>query len=431
MEAIPLIDQVLNDPDHPERRNANFWRALAIWSADAHHHESVRDAYREIVKTGANAAPVFDEFAMAQVACGDYEDASASVALGRQLCELQKVPWNSTTRLSLLVSAGGLAFRNGQPSKGRALYAKALELDGYLPREASYMLAQLMLCVDHRKRGWMLHEHRLSMVSVYKWEDWHAPKVPRWWPGLKGRVVFWQEQGAGDLLMMLRYAPMIAESSGEEIVVRCGAPLWSVVRDFPGVGAVVGRTDAVDADFELPILSAPFAFGVDGWSDVPPPVVHPEFAWRPYTGDHVGVCWSGAKGHPNDRDRSAPPETLEALRSSLPDDILYQSLQPGPCPEWMFPLPVGDYGQTAHLMRGLDAVVSVDTSVVHLAGLVGVPTVMIPPAAPEWRWGTGPSSPWYPDLTIVKRRHVGAWTDAWRRSAAAVAKVLALESIAA
>ena len=71
-----------------------------------------------------------------------------------------------------------------------------------------------------------------------------------------------------------------------------------------------------------------------------------------------------------------------------------------------------DYGQTAALVASLDLVISVDTSVAHLAGALGIPTLLLLPATPDWRWIAGrPDTPWYESVTLVRQRRTGDWTD--------------------
>jgi hypothetical protein len=164
-----------------------------------------------------------------------------------------------------------------------------------------------------------------------------------------------------------------------------------------------GRPDK--ADYCVDIESLPLVLGM------PEPIApHCPAPWeRPKNAmPRIGVCWQGASQHLNDRDRSCPFDPRPRLASKQWDLV---SLQVG------HGFQPKDYGATAAVLRGLAAVVSVDTSAVHVAGTLGVPTVLIPPAAPEWRWGvTGETTAWYPSVRVVRRRDVFDWGHAWAQA---------------
>jgi hypothetical protein len=133
----------------------------------------------------------------------------------------------------------------------------------------------------------------------------------------------------------------------------------------------------------------------------------------------VGLCWSGNPSYQFDRRRSLAPALLGGL--SAVKGVSFQALQPcsrlEDVPLPLSPLPAGDLLATARLITGLDVVVSVDTMIVHLAGLLGKPTLLLNRYAGDWRWAAastlpagGTASPgalersvWYPSVWIVRQ----------------------------
>ncbi len=125
----------------------------------------------------------------------------------------------------------------------------------------------------------------------------------------------------------------------------------------------------------------------------------------------VGLVWSGNPGHVNDRNRSIPLRLLSGL---LGADAAFVSLQKNPKPEDAAMLEqagiidlkahLTDFAETAALVSRLDLVITVDTSVAHLAGALGRPTWILLPYLPDWRWLLGrDDSPWYPSVRLFRQ----------------------------
>jgi hypothetical protein len=161
---------------------------------------------------------------------------------------------------------------------------------------------------------------------------------------------------------------------------------------------------------EVPYLSADPA-KVREWKDV--------FAAMP-EGKKVGVVWQGNPKHENDRNRSVPAILLASLLES--PGFQFCSLQKGVARESM---PAGltdlgrlfeDFGDTAAAVLNLDLVISVDTSVAHLAGALGKPVWVLLPYAPDWRWMLHRNdSPWYPSARLFRQSMPGDWSSVIRQ----------------
>ncbi len=250
------------------------------------------------------------------------------------------------------------------------------------------------------------------------------------------------EDGFGDTLQFLRYLPLLAKR-GARVVARVPPALERVMQLVPGVVDVVTDPQRLPPhDFVCPMFSLPRVFGTTV-DTVPPAPVLPLDAsltrhWAnrlPSSGLRVGLVWAG-QARPSlpgfgtlDRRRSAGLATLAPL-FNVPG-VAFVSLQAGPPSRQMQssglaladPMPdVTDFADTAALIAGLDLVISVDTSVVHLAGLVGKPVFLLDRYDGCWRWLSGRSdSPWYPRLTIFRQQQCGDWSKPVEQVKAALA----------
>jgi len=135
----------------------------------------------------------------------------------------------------------------------------------------------------------------------------------------------------------------------------------------------------------------------------------------------VGIAWAGRPTHKADRYRSL---TLAQLAPLAESGAAFFALQKGPAAGQVKDTPegmrltdcssaLGDFGETAALVAGLDLVITVDTAAAHLAGAMGKPVWMLVPFVPDWRWLNGRSdTSWYPTMRLVRQKVLGDWTGA-------------------
>jgi Flp pilus assembly protein TadD len=248
-------------------------------------------------------------------------------------------------------------------------------------------------------------------------------------------IVALHEDGFGDTLQFLRYLPLLADRGAR--VIACVPPeLARIMQRIRGVARVVSDpADLPPHDFICPMFSLPRVFATTVDSIPPSPLLtfEPRQVTR-FTGLRVGLVWAG-QARPSlpgfralDRRRSAGLAAFAPLAGV--SAVRFVSLQAGPParqerpPGLMLEDPmadVRDFADTAAIIAGLDAVVSVDTSVVHLAGLLGKPVLMLDRYDGCWRWLHGRAdSPWYPNLRIFRQDEPGDWTAPVARIAAAL-----------
>ncbi|HEX4142602.1 MAG TPA: tetratricopeptide repeat protein [Pirellulales bacterium] len=306
--------------------------------------------------------------------------------------------------------------------------------------EAELGLATCYLLEGDFERGWAAYEARLRLGEMAA-----LPDLPRWTgQPLAGRsLLLVAEQGLGDVLQFVRYARLLKER-GARVVLACPRALSRLLAPSPDLDDlfILGSSpEWPEADFYLPLLSAPGALGtveatIPG--QVPYLAADAELAdrWRRelagLDGFKIGIVWQGARDYTSDRWRSIPLAQFAPL-ARLPGVRLI-SLQKGFGSEQVaavdFPVldlsdrldvTAGPLMDTAAVIQNVDLVVTPDTAIGHLAGALGAPVWFALQFSPNWRWlRGGDASPWYPTARLFRQTSFGVWTDVFERIANAV-----------
>lgn len=301
---------------------------------------------------------------------------------------------------------------------------------------AILMKAALLLKIGRWSEGWKCFEARLDTVDVKSGLCYFFQGTPRWaGEPLNGKVLaLVGEQGAGDRIQFVRYASVIKQMGGE-VIVHCEPSLKRLFETVPGVARVYtgGEPLARIYDYWISMLSVPNVLATTE-SSLPStvPYVFPDAeacrGWLErlgvWPGMRVGLVWAGNPALGGvasfiDSRRSFPLELYGPLLEL--DGVSWFSLQKGPqsrqlddfsgarqivdySEEWT------DYADTAAFINALDLVITVDTSVAHLAGALGKPVWILSRFDACWRWLEGRSdSPWYPTARIFTQQRQGEW----------------------
>ncbi|MBF0329840.1 MAG: tetratricopeptide repeat protein [Nitrospirae bacterium] len=303
------------------------------------------------------------------------------------------------------------------------LFHRALALDIAYP-EAHFNRALTLLLLGNFKEGWEEHEWRWEKGDyLIHHRDFSQPH----WNGsdIKGKTILLHaEQGYGDTLQFIRYAPLIAQM-GAKVIVECQPALVSLLKNTAGVNAAVSKGEAIpDFDLHCPILSLPLAFKTE-LSSIPAniPYIRPSeeiiAKWEKRIGGNkdrlkVGISWAGNPEHRNDRNRSCGFEVMKQLLDI--QGIDFYSLQVlnktgGVHPKLIdFTEEIRSFEDTAGLISSLDLIVAVDTAVGHLGGAMGKEVWIMLPYVPDWRWLIDrDDSPWYPSMRLFRQTEPSDW----------------------
>lgn len=292
--------------------------------------------------------------------------------------------------------------------------------------EACWNLALLQLSRGEFLSGWEGYEWR------WKTRDYEADRrsVNRpQWNGEVGNgrsILLYAEQGLGDTLQFCRYVPAV-RARGWQVILEVQEPLFGLMCKFTGVTVIRQGDVEPPYDMHCSLMSLPRAFKTTlesipcqtPYLSAPPDRVARARA-RLGNGVNIGLVWSGNPAHRNDKERSIPLETLKPLIEtpnvnffSLQKDLRDNDKKTFSClPIINLGPDLIDFTETASFIEALDLVITVDTSVAHLAGALGCPTWVALPLVPDWRWLLErEDSPWYPTMRLFRQKFRGNWSD--------------------
>ena len=309
--------------------------------------------------------------------------------------------------------------------------------------ETSFALGLLLLLRGQLSDGWPRYEARWQRTEHAKRPQFDAPE----WAGddLGERaLLIYCEQGYGDNLQFARYLPLLHQRHPRaRIYYRCPPALWRLFEFRAvswGVEMLNWEAEPPPFDVHLALLSLPWRMGTvlanipaDIPYLVPPPERVEKWAARlePLPGKKVGLAWSGNEIYAMQKFRAVYLKQLEPLLGV--GGISWVSLQKGKdsgqiaetglTSRILDPMDeVEDFADTAAIIDHLDLVISVDTSVLHLAGALGKPAWLLNRFDTDWRWLLDrEDSPWYPTVRIFRQTSFGDWDSVLPRVAEALA----------
>ena len=348
---------------------------------------------------------------------------------------------HNPAHLHALNNMGAVCLSLGQPLEGIVYLRRLIALNPEYA-DGHWNLAGCLLAAGQYQEGWREYEWRWFKNNPIVARHQNIPL----WDGrpLGGcRVLLWAEQGFGDTIQFIRYAAQVSALGGR-VVLECQTDaIRQLCTSAEGVEQVVVRGEQLpQVDVQAPLLSLPGILGTS-LADIPCTVPYLKIdpgrrqRWREWlagdSGLRVGLVWGGRQTLRNRRRscRLADFAPLAAL-----DGVTFYSLQVGEqADEAAFP-PAGmilrdpthlinDFSDTAALIDCLDLVITIDTSVAHLAGSLGKPASVLLPTAADWRWLTERNdSPWYPTMTLFRQQQAGDWHDVMERLAGELAAIL-------
>jgi tetratricopeptide (TPR) repeat protein len=295
--------------------------------------------------------------------------------------------------------------------------------------EAHWNESLVRLLTGDFVRGWKKFEWRWKNESLNR--SWRNFAQPLWLgeTGIEGKTILLHcEQGLGDTIQFCRYVPLVA-ARGARVLLQVPEALQGLMASVAGVAQVIGATSMLpDFDLHCPLLSLPLAF--DTRLDTIPSATpylsaSPESvsSWNVTLGlkhrPRIGLVWSGNPVHTNDHNRSIK---LKILLQLLDIDATFVSLQKDIHADdatvlkdrsdlLNFGDKLADFSETAALVSNLDLVISVDTSVAHLAGALAKPVWVLLPFLSDWRWLLDrDDSPWYPTARLFRQRAADDWS---------------------
>jgi tetratricopeptide (TPR) repeat protein len=321
----------------------------------------------------------------------------------------------------------GLALcASGRPAEALASLDRAIALRPNYT-QAHLNRGQALLLAGRFEEGWRVYaEHRMhrdpSIYRLGKAKPWTGQS------DIAGKDIFvFHEWGLGDTIQFVRYVKRL-EALGARVSLSVQAPLkaW-LAWNWPSA-RLLGETESPGAaDYYCALPDLPLGFAttpetIPAWprylASDPDRGARFETWLGPRSRPRVGLAWSGNPAHVNDRQRSIPFAQLSPLLSADVQWVAVQNeIRAGDQAAFAASGRVAfdgqglaDFSDTAALVDRMDLVITVDTSIAHLAGALGKPVWILIPFSPDWRWLLNRAdSPWYPSARLFRQDRPGDW----------------------
>ncbi len=312
-----------------------------------------------------------------------------------------------------------------------AVTDQALALDGNFA-EAHFEKAEALLLAGRMREGWESYEWRFKLKQA----EGMLPKTdkPQWdgQPLPPGRLLLVGDQGFGDCIQFGRLISWAAERAPAPILA-CSGELTTILAQVPGLGKIVSRWEQTgDYDAYIPLSGLPRLAGIgtdgipgrDAYLAPKPALVQ---AWKdkldglaPPGKRRIALVWAGRPTHKNDKKRTLKLEQFKPLfeRPDFAMLTVQKGEQVGQVGGYFGQAPllnlgpeIADFSDTMAILKNVERLVTIDTSVAHIAGASGVPTSVVLPYAPDWRWLLNrDDTPWYKSLRLYRQQVPYDWS---------------------
>ena len=410
-DALHLLGLIEHQLGKPDIATQLMRRAIAINAAPGYHFSLGEVLFQQGDYVGAlssyqSAVSLASTFARAHAGIGN-----ALFQLGNleAACDAYRRALSLRDDLSGVHSNLGLASADlGRLDAAMKHYRRAIELNPDFA-DAHNNISLALLLQGQFAEGWMHHEWRWRVrglpigVRHFERPPWRGE------PLNEQHILLHAEQGAGDTVQFVRYAPLVAARGGR-VLLEVQPELKRLIGTMSGVEQVISRGEPIPVfTRHCPLMSLPLVFNTE-LATIPcdVPYLRPDAGqveiWKTRFGTfraglHVGLIWGGRPEHRVDRKRSIPLATFAPF--SAVDNVVYFSLQKGPAAAQITDPPAGlllhdiapdlsNFADTAAAIAALDLVITVDTSVAHVAGAIGKPGLDL--ASPRPRLALAPRS---------------------------------------
>jgi len=434
VEALFCLGVAFKERDRLEESIQAYQKAIAVRSDFAEAYNNLGNVFQkqgkleESIQAYQKAIAVRSDFAEAYYNLGNVLQKQGK--LEESIQAYHKAIQIQPNHVDAYNDLGVIFKEKRQLDKSIQAFQKSIRLNSNFA-QAHENLGMLLLLKGDFLNGWKEYEWRWRSMQKSQKRDFKRPL----WDGtpLDGKsILVYAEQGFGDTIQFIRYIELLPDT-GTIIIFACQPELKRLFKSIDRIDALVTKGEVIsDFDVHIPLLSLPYIFNttLDSIPSQTPYLysdINSDFAFILDNEDHfkVGIVWAGSSTHVNDRNRSVNLNQFKELLSI--EGCEFFSLQVGlhraDISQNGYDYIIKDLGKmfndfrdTASAILQLDLVISVDTSVAHLAGALGKEVWTLLPFVPDWRWMFDRSdSPWYPSMTLFRQKKVGNWGDVFQQ----------------
>lgn len=436
--AISICEALHKEnPNHPE-----IFNLLGIISYHTGEPKKAISNYQKAIEINPNKAEYFTNLGAAQNDLETYDDALESYEKAISL-----EPHSNSTRFNKAITLRTL----GRIEEACDTYQEIIDSHPNTPKIQKGMSFHDMKNSFGPELAKAIYNRGLIDLRLGNYESGFADHELRWlqpgaqaiFPGFEnikmwdgtdlgnGSLLIYAEQGMGDVIQFIRYAPQISEMTGK-ILLKCHPPLHRLLSQLPKIEIVPPNTVPEKFSAFAPVMSLSYIFDSKTGTLPDESFLKAEASlikkWSEHIdpGFNVGFVWGGSLDHMNEKNRSCTLRDFSIFFDL--ENINFYSLQVGrdttelksmiqkqPNLKDLGSL-VSDFADTAAIIENLNLVILVDTSVAHLAGAMGKPTWVVLPFVPDWRWIKDRNdSPWYPSMKLFKQNEIGNWSEVFSR----------------
>ncbi|MEK6879659.1 MAG: tetratricopeptide repeat protein [Nanoarchaeota archaeon] len=412
-EAEIIYREILN-------KNPNNSEALHLLGLIAHQTGDSANAINLInkaIKSNPNIAIYYNNLGMI------YDTLKKEEESTKNFNEALEVDPNHLNAHLAHYNLGVSLMNNGKILEALEHYDKAVKLNKNF-FDASWNKSLILLLLGRFKEGWIDYESRFKKKNPSDSRNFNNPK----WNGSdlkEKKILIVSEQGFGDNIQFIRYIPLIKEK-GAYIILECKKELIDLFSQIKEIDEIIERgnnqIENVKIDYYIHLMSLPKIFNTN-LGNIPNNTPYlkadfklvekfkPKFKTNKF---NIGIVWAGNPLQDNDKNRST---TFEKFKSLKIPDVVFFSLQKGDASKQLndpeiidIADEINDFNDTAAVIENLDLIISVDTSVAHLAGAMAKPTWTLLSFIPDWRWLIDRTdSPWYPSMKLFRQKKLGDW----------------------
>ncbi|MHA1950105.1 MAG: tetratricopeptide repeat-containing glycosyltransferase family protein [Candidatus Thorarchaeota archaeon] len=448
-----ILSHILENFDTEEPRGLQL---LGLIKYQQKKYEEAIELFEKAISVDPKNAENHNNLGLCQSALGDYSTAMQSMHrsvklkpeshlyysnIAHQFRSMKKydkaLEWfryaldKNMTAPDVLHNIGGCYFEMGKIEKTITYMNKAVEFD---PENFGMKvdLAYVYQAAGMWEKAWDLYESRVNYFKqmAYFKMKYDQNKFVKKGDCLEGKtVILYCEQGIGDLIQSLRFVNMIENSN---LIIECPESMTGLL-EANGYSTTVDGS-VIDHDFHCSIMSLPYLLELgENFEEIakvdPYLKAHKKANLEKYDDNYkIGIAWAGNPMHPKDKERSCYLKEFERLGTlskakifSLQKDVRKRVWPPQKEP---VDLTTGsdnmrvvdmseyldDWQSTAAILESMDVVVTVDTSILHLAGALGIETYMLVPNIPDTRWGLeGEDTFWYPTVHVIRQEEPENW----------------------
>jgi len=390
------------DPKH-----ADGWDMAGLLLRENREYKAACEHHARAAALAPNNPLIQNNYAIALAAIGRVKDAFRAAT--------KAIALNPSFAIAHL-TRGNILNEAGWAERAVAEFRKAREILPSLT-ETIGSEGRAQMLIGEMAQGWEGMEARNI-------EDARCAGLPRWQGEKTGRLLLIAEQGIGDFIHFLRFAP-VARGRADSLTLQVPASMKRLTTAQKLDAVILTKDDPLPTiDAFAPLMSMPCILKTT-LNDTPAPIpyITAQEEWRAprrkqiasLPSPRIGIVWMGNPLYKNDHNRSVPRDEITPLLDVAAAHFV--SLQKGSTTATASKLGIfdaeaelSDFADSAGLIAELDLVISVDTAVAHLAGAMGKPVWTLLPFTPDWRWMLGrEDSPWYPSMRLFRQTSPQDW----------------------